>query len=164
MFFVLLVLAVVFSLTAVQASDINSTAADSTDEVSLQIDDSASLDAPDADMDALDESARNQTELVSPSNEIYYKGSYSVTLKDADSGSGLSNKAVDFTINNVKYATTTGNDGVANVNLDLSPGKYTVFASSSRQRTFQNITVQTFHTRRSSLTAMEKPWQILLSP
>lgn len=129
MFFVLLVLAVVFSLTAVQASDINSTAADSTDEVSLQIDDSASLDAPDADMDALDESARNQTELVSPSNEIYYKGSYSVTLKDADSGSGLSNKAVDFTINNVKYATTTGNDGVANVNLDLSPGKYTVFAS-----------------------------------
>ena len=125
MFFVLWVLIIIFSLSAVQAGDINST-----DDNNLQIDDSAQLDdLKSDDANPLAENDKNHTELSPKSNDIYYKGSYGVTLRDCDADSVLTNKSVDFVINNVKYNAVTGSDGAANVKLNLAPGKYTVFAS-----------------------------------
>lgn len=128
-FFVLLAVIVAFSLSAIQASDIDSTPLNSTDDVPLQMDNSTPLNEADSDIAYLEENDKNQTELVSPSDNVYYKGSYSVTLKDSDSGSILTNKTVGFVINNVKYDAVTDDVGVASIGLALSPGKYTVFMS-----------------------------------
>ena len=127
-FFVLLALIIVFSIGAIQAGDINSTALNSSGD-DLQIDDSASFNGADSNADHLDESDKNQTEFVSPLDNVYYKGSYGVTLRDSASSEGLSNKTVDFVINDVKYGAITDDGGRANIDLTLSPGKYNVFIS-----------------------------------
>ena len=127
-FFVLLALIIVFSIGAIHAGDINSTALNSSDD-DLQIDDSASFNGADSNADHLDESDKNQTEFVSPSDNVYYKGSYGVTLRDSTSSEGLSNKTVDFVINDVKYGAVTDDGGRANIDLTLSPGNYNVFIS-----------------------------------
>lgn len=131
-FFISLALILAFSLSAVQATDVNSTALNSTDDNPIQIDELTPLDDLEShNEDILSDDGKNQTELVSPSGDTYYKGSYSVTLKDSNSSSALANKTVDFVIGDVKYDAVTDNGGVANVNLDLAPGIYTVFASFS---------------------------------
>jgi len=128
-FFVLLALIIVFSIGAIHAGDINSTALNSSGDDYLQIDDSASFNGVDSNSDHLDESDKNQTEFVSPSDNVYYKGSYGVTLRDSTSSEGLSNKTVDFVINDVKYGAITDDGGRANIDLTLSPGNYNVFIS-----------------------------------
>ena len=128
-FFVLLALIIVFSIGAIHAGDINSTALNSSGNDDLQIDDSASFNGADSNADHLDESDKNQTEFVSPSDNVYYKGSYGVTLRDSASSEGLSNKTVDFVINDVKYGAITDDGGRANIDLTISPGKYDVFIS-----------------------------------
>ncbi len=124
--FVLFAVIFIFSLSAINAADINST-----DDIPLQIENSSQVNSVDSDINSLNENDKNQTEMVSQSDNVYYKGSYSVTLKDSNSGSILANKTIDFLINNVKYDAVTDNDGVANVNLALAPGKYSIFASFS---------------------------------
>ena len=116
-FFVLLALIIVFSIGAIHAGDINSTALNSSGDDYLQIDDSASFNGADSNADHLDESDKNQTEFVSPSDNVYYKGSYGVTLRDSTSSEGLSNKTVDFVINDVKYGAVTDDGGRANIDL-----------------------------------------------
>ena len=126
-FFVLLALVIVFSITAVQANDINSTDCDP-----LQIENSTPLNDFESDnINILEENPKNHTQLVSSSNDVYYKGSYSVTLRDSNSNTVLMNKTVDFVVNNVKYDAVTDNDGAASVNLNLAPGKYNIFVSFS---------------------------------
>ena len=73
-------------------------------------------------------SAKTQTQISLPATGIYYKGSFSVTLKDSN-GTALANKTVSFVINGVNYSGVTDSNGVASVALSLNPGKYTVTAS-----------------------------------
>lgn len=73
------------------------------------------------------ETVKNQTELI-PSESTYYKGNYSVLLKDSNSSANLTDRTVDLIINDVKYNVTTDNKGFASVSLDLLPGKYAVNA------------------------------------
>jgi len=72
--------------------------------------------------------ASSNTELTSPTTSIYYKGSFSVTLKDASSKE-VANQTVKFVINGKSYSATTNAKGVASVSLSLAPGKYTATAS-----------------------------------
>lgn len=69
----------------------------------------------------------NQTELSSKSPTVYYHGDYQVALKDSDSNRYLSNKTVNFVIDNVNYTSNTDDNGVASINLNLQPGNYNVF-------------------------------------
>ncbi len=131
-FFVLCAL-ILISVSAVYADEINSTSMNSTNSSYFQIDDSVSSNAVQSDLS----SEKNMTEMVSPSDNVYYKGLYSVTLKDSCSGSPLTNKTVDFLIDNVRYCSLTDNGGVASVSLDLSPGKYNVFASFTGDGNYQ---------------------------
>lgn len=68
---------------------------------------------------------KNQTEFTSPKDNVY--GWYDVVLKDCSANATLSNKTVDFVINNVNYTATTDENGVASVFLN-GVGKYTVNA------------------------------------
>ncbi len=128
-FFALLVLLFAFSVSAIQASDINSTAINSTNVNHIQFDDSPHVNDACYNANSLGDNDKNQTELLSQSDNVYYKGSYEVSLKDVDSGLILANKSISFVINKVKYDAATGNDGIARVSLNLMPGKYSVFAS-----------------------------------
>ncbi len=74
--------------------------------------------------DSFNENTKNQTELVSPTTSMYYKGTYKVTLKDSNASTILSNKTINFVINKVNYTATTDENGVASVNLNLNPGNY----------------------------------------
>lgn len=56
-------LIIVFSIGAIHAGDINSTALNSSGDDYLQIDDSASFNGVDSNADHLDESDKNQTEF-----------------------------------------------------------------------------------------------------
>ena len=82
----------------------------------------------------------NQTQLTSQSASIYYKGSYKVILKDLNSSKPISNKNVNFIINNINYISETDDSGVAGVNLDLNPGKYAVYAYFSDDE-YQNCSL-----------------------
>lgn len=75
---------------------------------------------------SLNESGKNQTQLSSKTNEIYYQGYYSLTLTDMNSNTPLANKSVIFSVNEVNYTSITDNDGVVSLNLKLNPGKYQV--------------------------------------
>lgn len=123
-----LVLILFFSINTIHASDFNQTDSDivsSGDDSPLQIE-NQTIEVVTSDSDDLDNAGRNQTELSSKSTSISYKGSYSVVLKDSNTSMLISNKTVNFTINNVNYNANTDDNGVASVNLDLNCGKYAV--------------------------------------
>ena len=138
---------IILSMSAIQASDVNmtdSTAVNSCDNTSFQLEssfESDSLDNLSSDIDEspLEETAKNQTEFSAPTTKIYYYGSYKVTLKD--SNATLSNKTVDFIINNVMYNATTDSNGVASVNLKLNPGKYTSKACFAGDDDYENCSL-----------------------
>ena len=95
------------------------------------------------DFNNLGENSKNQTELTSQKNSIYYKGSFNIILKDSNSSSALSNKKVNFIINNQEYIATTDSNGIASVNLDLNPGTYTsmvYFAGDDSYEASNNLT------------------------
>lgn len=140
----LLALTLIFSVGAIQAGDVNITdsgALTSADDAALQIDES-----DDSQVQTEDESVnsntlstnieetsqagdvKNQTEVTSPTNTVYYKGSYSVTLKDSSSNTPIADRTVNFVINNVNYTAKSDKNGVASVDLSLNPGKYTAVA------------------------------------
>ena len=142
LFSLFFVLILIFSISSIQASDVNITdsyALDSDDDVSLQIDDETSFtDSESADSNSLstdinevsfEENSKNQTELISPTTTIYYMGNYNVTLTDSDADTTLANKSLNFIINNVNYNAKTDDYGVASLNLKLNPGKYSAVVS-----------------------------------
>ena len=120
-----LLLIILFSITAIQASDVNATDSqtiNSIDDVPLQIENNTQLEEFTNDDATLGDNNKNQTQLSSPTNSIY--GHYNVILND--SNSALANRNVSFTVNNVKYVNRTDNDGIASLNLKLNPGNYTI--------------------------------------
>lgn len=132
-----LVLVIICSLTAISASDINQT--DSCDD-SLQIDNLTAVEETSNPDDSVN-AERNQTELSAPSTSISYKGSYSVVLKDSNSSALISNRTVNFIINEVNYTATTDDNGVASVQLDLKCGKYLATAIFEGDSEYQNSTL-----------------------
>lgn len=136
-----LVLIVAFSISTIQANDLNMTDSNSTGsdvDVSLQIEDEGQLESPDSNNLSKDMDNLNQTELTSPSNSIYYKGSYSVTLIDLNTNTSLANKTVNFVINKVSFNATTDSEGVASVDLNFNPGKYDVYACFEGDEYYQS--------------------------
>ena len=133
LFSIFFVLILVFSVSAIEASDVNitdSSLLDNAGENYLQIENSSQLEVESEYSNTLsNEDIKNQTELVSPTNAIYYKGYYSIALKDSNSGNKLSNKTIEFVIDNIHFNSKTNDNGIAFVNLNLAPGRYSVSAS-----------------------------------
>ena len=127
LFIVGLALILFFSIGAIQAGELNQTG-DITglgEDSALQIDNQTVMGNVNSDTlsDDLD-AGKNHTELSSLSTGISYKGSYSVVLKDSNSSMSISNRTVNFVIDNVNYNATTDENGVASIDLDLNCGKY----------------------------------------
>lgn len=153
LFFALILgLILVFSVSAIQAGEINMTVSSTLNSSDyIQIEDnmpSEVLKATDSNellANATDsssnETVRNKTELMSPTTSIYYKGSYNVTLMD--SNATLANKTIHFVINNVNYTAKTDSNGVASVNLKLAPGKYKATAYFSGDDSYESSTLTT---------------------
>ena len=145
----LLALILLFSISAIQASDVNIT---DSDTLTNNEDEAISIESATSDVDlesvnsnilstnnedtSLGENIKNQTEITSQTKDTYYKGSYSVTLKDSNNNT-LANKSVNLIINDVKYTQNTDNNGVASVDLSLNPGKYSVVAYFDGDDTYQ---------------------------
>jgi len=145
----LLALILLFSISAIQASDVNIT---DSDILTNNEDEAISIESATSDVDlesvnsnilstnnedtSLGENIKNQTEITSQTKDTYYKGSYSVTLKDSNNNT-LANKSVNLIINDVKYTQNTDNNGVASVDLSLNPGKYSVVAYFDGDDTYQ---------------------------
>ena len=116
----------VLSVGTIQASDVNSTEIGIDEDNALLDEDPLDNMSSSLNEVSLTESAKNQTELSSPTESVYYSGSFSVTLRD--SNATLSNKTVHFSVNDVVYDAVSDINGVASVNLKLNPGKYSIFS------------------------------------
>ncbi len=148
---VIFVFILVFSISAIQAEDVNGTDSDSlslNDEnhiynenqnlsEGIMSDYSYSSSVGESDS-SFNETIKNKTLFTSPTNSIYYKGDYSVTLKDSNSRTALVNKTVNLVINNDKFNVTTNSKGIVSVNLNFNPGKYYVFASFSGDDSYES--------------------------
>ena len=133
-------LSIIFSIGAISASDVNMT--DSIAESEIQAGELESVNSNNLstgiESTSLNENSKNQTELTSPTDDIYYKGSYEVVLKDSNTNNTIANRDVNFVINNVNYTATTDSNGVASVNLTLNPGKYSLIAYFAGDGTYAN--------------------------
>ena len=116
----------VLSVGTIQASDVNSTEIGIDEDNALLDEDPLDNMSSSLNEVSLTESAKNQTELSSPTESVYYSGSFSVTLRD--SNVTLSNKTVHFSVNDVVYDAVSDINGVASLNLKLNPGKYSIFS------------------------------------
>lgn len=95
-----------FSFATVRASDVNMSdmsIEDSDIDSNLQIgndilinEDNSGLSVISDNAQSLNESGKNQTQLSSKTNEIYYQGYYSLTLTDMNSNTPLAKKSVIF--------------------------------------------------------------------
>lgn len=151
------VLILIFSIGTLQAGDVNQTNHDiagSNEDTAIQLEnqtvDAVGLDSQD---DNLKDIGKNQTELASKSTEIYYKGSYSVVLSDSNTSNVLSNKTINFKINDVIYNATTDGMGIASVNLDLSIGKYNVDVYFEGDESYGNCSMSTMISIKSPIKA-----------
>ncbi|MDO5832559.1 MAG: transglutaminase domain-containing protein [Methanobrevibacter sp.] len=147
LFVLFLALILVFSISAITANDSNMTdlsVLNSSDD-SIQIGNAAQAEPIISDNTPTDdysnESSLNKTEFASPTTSVYYKGFYNVTLKD--SNDTLPNKTVTFTINKVNYTAVTDSNGVASINLELTPGKYTASAYFAGDETYESSSLTT---------------------
>lgn len=136
-----LMLVLFFSISAVQANEINTTDSQTLnldEDIHIQLEnttpfeklesvDSNNLSANN-DYAILNDNNKNQTEIKSPTTGIYLNGCFNVILKDANANTTLPNKPVNFIINNVNYSAVTDNDGLASIKLNLKPGNYKVTA------------------------------------
>ena len=116
----------VLSVGTIQASDVNSTEIGIDEDNALLDEDPLDNMSSSLNEVSLTESAKNQTELSSPTESVYYSGSFSVTLRD--SNATLSNRTVHFSVNDVVYDAVSDINGVASLNLKLNPGKYSIFS------------------------------------
>ena len=137
-FSIFLLLILVFSAGAIQASDVNAT-----DVATLELNDDVSLELEEVlDESPLQDGEKNQTQLTSPTTTIYYNGNYEATLTDSANNQSLANKDVKFSINKVEYSAKTNDNGVAGVNLKLNPGDYVAtsyFAGDSDFKASNNL-------------------------
>ena len=79
--------------------------------------------------DPVNSANKNQTELTSQNSNIYYKGIYSIVLKDISTNKFLSNKKVNFVINGVSYSSITDMNGISKLQLSFTPGQYRITAN-----------------------------------
>ncbi len=122
-----------FSLSTIQASDVNMTD-DSNNDINLQAVGDVQLEdmgfneelVSETD-DFLASTDKNQTQFSPLPSEIY--GYCTLTLTDANSNESLANKTVTFSVNNVIYSNVTDGSGVVSFNLNLNPGTYQINAS-----------------------------------
>lgn len=137
---VFLALVLFFSISTIQAADINvADSLNSSGDVLLQVEDSSNFNELKAtgsdnlsssnDCSPLKENLKNQTNLISPTTSVYASGSFNVILKDLNTNNTLANKNINFFINDVNYIAKTDSKGIANFNLNLKPGTYTSMAS-----------------------------------
>lgn len=117
---IFLTLVLFFSISSIQASDVNITNENA--QVEMVNSDSSISD----DYAILGDNIKNQTELAPQTDTSY--GVYNVTLKDSNVNIALENKKVSLVINDVNYNATTDNNGVASFNLNINPGNYAVNA------------------------------------
>ena len=82
---------------------------------------------------------KKSTKIISQTTNIYYKGYYSITLKDSND-TILVGKLINFKVNNVSYNNTTDNNGHASVQILLTPGTYTIIASFAGDAEYENST------------------------
>ena len=153
-----LVLVLFSSLCAIHASDVNQTipdTLDSNENILLNSENQTVVAAEDSDSlgDDSIELIKNNTEISSQSSSISYKGSYNVVLKDSNSSAAISNKTINFIINNVNYNASTDDNGVARLNLDLNPGKYSVNAVFEGDDEYFNSTFSTTVEIKSPINA-----------
>ena len=130
-----MILILFFSVSSIQAADVNVTDVDaviSNGDTILQIDEGLQAEElANGDLDSngdssLQENIRNQTQLTLPTASIYHNGNYQVTLIDQNTNATLSNKNISFSINDADYFAITDSKGVASLNLKLNPGSYLV--------------------------------------
>ena len=148
LFSLFFVIVLFFSLSAIQAADVNATdnhIMNSDEGVNLQIEngmqlaDKGSQDILANETDcSLTADIKNQTELSSQKNEVYYQGYYSLKLTDANSNLALANKTVTVVVNNVNYTNITGDNGVVSIDLNLNIGKYSVSSYFSGDSTHES--------------------------
>ena len=129
-FSIFFILILVCSISTAVASDVSIADSDlsAIEDNSIQADNETQASLESGNSNTLS-AEKNQTEFISPSNTVYYKGDYSITLKDSASSKNLANKTVNFVINNILYDVVTDDDGFAILNLNFQPGKYSVSAS-----------------------------------
>ena len=133
-------LIIIFSITAIQAVDVNSTVASiSANDTATVEDAELAIDSSFDDLaeqvnDSSNDNSKNKTELTPQSSNIYYHGDYNVVLKDSNSSANLEGKQIRLVINNVNYTIITG----AGVKLNLNPGKYSVSAYFDGDELFES--------------------------
>ena len=136
---------VMFSIGAIHADDVNAAdlnAVGSVDDAPINLEDSIILN--DINDDSSAENAKNQTQILPQKTDIYYNGPYEIVLSELSSNATIPDKNVNVVINNVKYANTTNDKGIALINLNLNPGTYTVTAAFEGDDTYDssNMTSQ----------------------
>lgn len=145
----LLALVLIFSLSAVQASDVNITDSNSIlacDDAHVELENSQDIDELESvnsnnlsttnENTPLTDTSKNQTKITSDTSDVYYKGLFKVTLIDSNTNNSLENKTVNFIINNVKYSATTNSMGIASLGLSLNPGTYSAIAYFGGDETY----------------------------
>ena len=126
LFLIFFLLILIFSISSVQASDVNQEIQNFNNETTILIENQT------------DSNELNKTTLSSQSTSIYYKSSYNVVLKDSNSSRFISNKTVNFIINNINYQSVTDINGVASLHLDLNCGQYGVNVYFDGDSEYQN--------------------------
>ena len=94
------------------------------------------------------------TTLVGNDTTLYYQNgtSFRVILSDI-TGKPLVNQTVTFIINGVEYNRTTGNDGVASININLNVGKYDITASYAGSSEYGNASTKNLVEVLSTISA-----------
>lgn len=122
-----------FTVGSIHAGDVNVTDSDAltlSDNATLPVGEIEDSDNSNNMSFSIEETPlkdpKHQTEITSNIDEVYYKGYYSVTLSDSDSGQPIPNKKVNFIINGVNYAANSDGKGLASVAISLNPGKYSI--------------------------------------
>ena len=148
-----LFLILIFSVVAVNAEDVNST-----DSSIVSLNDTVgnydSLKSHDSDS-LLDDASKNMTELDSHSNDVYYKGTYQVSLKDSNSGIALANKSVTFSIEGKNYTALTDEKGVAGLKLNLNVGRHTITSTFMGDDIHENCTLTSYVNVLSTIKASD---------
>lgn len=129
---VFLVLAIIFSVTVVSASDVNVTDADD----NLTADTSEILQSGVSDIlsNGSDEDIPTVAlESTVKANQVtkYYKASTNYTATFTDNyGKALTNTTVNILVNNISKTVNTDAKGVVSLDIDLTPGTYKIIATN----------------------------------
>ena len=148
-----LFLILIFSVVAVNAEDVNST-----DSSIVSLNDTVgnydSLKSCNSDS-LLNDASKNMTELDSHSNDVYYKGTYQVSLKDSNSGIALANRTVTFSIEGKNYTALTDDYGVAGLKLNLNVGRHTITSTFMGDDIYENCTLTSYFNVLSTIKASD---------